>query len=243
MIADEVMTRDPVTVTEQASIGDALSLLAEQGIRHLPVVRGSRRRRDPERPRLPRARASRSCDDLASYEQLRARLTQPVSTLMIGDVITVGRDAEATEIVDLMLEEKLSALPVVETGTQELAGIVSYVDLLRAALPLLEEAELAVFDVDAVDIVAQQVGAERAGLLAHHVRAEDLDHREQAARPARTARAAGRRLAAAIACRSRRWPRAGGRAPAARISPHASASRRAGRSTVSSSSIFSASSL
>ena len=68
-------------------------------------------------------------------------LSQPVSTLMSSDVITVGRDADAAEIVDLMLEERLSALPVVETGTRELAGIVSYVDLLRAAQPLLEEDE------------------------------------------------------------------------------------------------------
>lgn len=140
MIADEVMTRDPVTVTEQATIGDALSLLAEQGIRHLPVVRGSSvvgilSDRDF------RALGLAVVNDLASYEHLRARLSQPVSTLMSGDVITIGRDTDATEIVDLMLEEKLSALPVVETGTQELAGIVSYVDLLRVALPLLEEAD------------------------------------------------------------------------------------------------------
>jgi CBS domain-containing protein len=137
MIADEVMTRDPITVTEQASIGDALSLLAEQGIRHLPVVRGS----DVVgilSDRDFRALGLEVVHDIASYDRLRARLTQPVSTLMSSDVITVDRDAEASEIVDLMLEERLSALPVVVSGTRELAGIVSYVDLLRATLPLLE---------------------------------------------------------------------------------------------------------
>ena len=33
------MTRDPVTVNERATIGEAWRLLAEESIRHLPVVR------------------------------------------------------------------------------------------------------------------------------------------------------------------------------------------------------------
>ncbi len=138
MIADEVMTRDPITVDEQASISDALSLLADQGIRHLPVVRGG----DVVgilSDRDFRGLGLEVVHDLASYERLRARLSQPVSTLMSSDVITIDRDAEAADIVEVMLEERLSALPVVQTGTRELAGIVSYLDLLRATQPLLED--------------------------------------------------------------------------------------------------------
>jgi CBS-domain-containing membrane protein len=137
MIADEVMTRDPVTVTEQVSIGDALALLAEQSVRHLPVVRGSTvvgilSDRDF------RALGLALVIDEASYEQMRGQLSQPVSTLMSSNVVTIDRDTNAADIVDLMIEEKLSALPVVENGTQELAGIVSYVDLLRVSQPMLE---------------------------------------------------------------------------------------------------------
>lgn len=140
MIADEVMTRDPISVTEQSSISDALSLLAEQGIRHLPVTRGAEvvgilSDRDF------RALGLEVVHDLASYDRLRARLSQPVSTLMSSDVITVDRDADAADIVEVMLEERLSALPVVESGTRELLGIVSYVDLLRATQPLLAAEE------------------------------------------------------------------------------------------------------
>jgi CBS domain-containing protein len=40
MIAEEIMTADPITVTETVSIGEALSVLVDQGVRHLPVVRG-----------------------------------------------------------------------------------------------------------------------------------------------------------------------------------------------------------
>jgi acetoin utilization protein AcuB len=140
MIADEIMTRKPVTVTEQASIGEALAMLSEAGIRHLPVVRGSDVvgiLSDRDFGNLGVSMIS----DVYGYEQMRARLSQPVSALMTGGVVTVGRDSDMAEVVELMVEEKLSAVPVVETGTQELAGILSYVDVLRAALPLLQEEE------------------------------------------------------------------------------------------------------
>ena len=40
MNAEDIMTRDPVTVNERATIGEAWRLLAEGSIRHLPVVDG-----------------------------------------------------------------------------------------------------------------------------------------------------------------------------------------------------------
>jgi len=138
MIAEDIMTKSPVTVTETVSIGEALRLLAEESIRHLPVVPkgdvvgilSDRDFRDLGVPIL---------NDVAGYDRLRARLAQPVSTLMTGGVVSVNRDADVSEVVELMLEEKLSALPVVEDETQELVGIVSYVDVLRAVQPLLED--------------------------------------------------------------------------------------------------------
>jgi CBS domain-containing protein len=140
MIADDIMTRQPITVSEETSIGDALAVLSEERIRHLPVVRGG------DVVGILSDRDFRSLgvslmSDEHALERLRAQLARPVSVLMSGGVVTVGRDADAVEIAEVMLEEKLSAVPVVEPGTQVLAGIVSYLDLLRAALPLLEQDE------------------------------------------------------------------------------------------------------
>jgi acetoin utilization protein AcuB len=138
MIADDIMTRKPETVTETVSIGEAMTLMSEQGIRHLPVVRGN------EVVGILSDRDLRNLgvsmvNDMYGYDRLRARLSQPVSVLMTGGVITIARDASVAEVVELLLEEKLGALPVVEPGTQELAGIVSYVDVLRAVEPLLQD--------------------------------------------------------------------------------------------------------
>lgn len=138
MIAEDVMTRQPVSVTERATIGEALGMLSEANVRHLPVVRGGEvvgilSDRDFGNLGLS------IVNDEYSYDRLRAQLTQPVSTLMTGGVVTVGRDSDLAEVIELMVEEKLSAVPVVETGTQELSGILSYVDVLRAVQPLLSE--------------------------------------------------------------------------------------------------------
>src|SRR5262245_12307433 len=113
MIAEEIMTRDPVTVNERATIGEAWRLLAEGSIRHLPVVRdgaviGILSDRDF------RSLGVALLSDLESYDRVRERLLSPVSALMTSGVITADRDADVSELVDLMLDEKLSAVPVVE---------------------------------------------------------------------------------------------------------------------------------
>jgi len=63
-------------------------------------------------------------------ESLGAALDTPVSSVMTSDVLSVGRDTEMPEIVELMLEYKVGAIPVVD-GDNELVGIVSYMDVLR----------------------------------------------------------------------------------------------------------------
>lgn len=139
MLVEEIMTVDPVTVTEETTIGDALSVMTEKGVRHLPVVRGAE---------VVGILSDRDFADIGAsllngnkdFESLRAQLSQQVNSLMSGGVLTVDSDADLTEVTDLVVEEKLSALPVVESGSQRLVGIVSYVDLLRAARPLFENA-------------------------------------------------------------------------------------------------------
>ena len=54
-----------------------------------------------------------------------------------ADVLFVHPESDVTEVVDLMIEHKIGALPVVEPGSLKLLGIVSYVDVLRAARDVL----------------------------------------------------------------------------------------------------------
>lgn len=141
MIVQEIMTENPVTVTESTSIANAMQTMAEREIRHLPVVRGERSEdvvgilSDRDFGSLGIALVN----DEESYDRLRGRLAENVSVLMTGGVITVDQDASVGELIDLMTDDKLSALPVVESGTRRLVGIVSYVDVLKATRGLLDE--------------------------------------------------------------------------------------------------------
>ncbi|MBN1652326.1 MAG: CBS domain-containing protein [Deltaproteobacteria bacterium] len=131
MTVDEIMTKDPVVASETTTLGEALEILSELEIRHLPVVRdgdlvGMLSDRDL------RILGLSLINDLESMSSLRSHLNARVSSLMTGDVITVDRDASIREVVELMISEKVGAIPVVETDTATLVGIVSYIDILQA---------------------------------------------------------------------------------------------------------------
>ncbi|MGB0680196.1 MAG: CBS domain-containing protein [Polyangiales bacterium] len=125
------MSADPVTVTPATPVAEAVGLLMDVDFRHLPVVEGDtlvgilsdRDLRGLSAPRLVDAQA---------LEELRARYESPVSSLMTPDVVTIDPESEAAEAAALMLEHRLSAVPVVESQSGNLVGMLSYLDLLRA---------------------------------------------------------------------------------------------------------------
>lgn len=137
MNAAEIMTENVTTVEESTTIGEAFQLMEEQEIRHLPVVRGQEvvgmlSDRDL------RALGLSLVTDIEGMDRLQARFAGKVTDLMSSNVLTVDPETDVQEIVDLMLEEKISAVPVVDEDTGRLAGIVSYVDVLRAVRNIID---------------------------------------------------------------------------------------------------------
>jgi len=126
------MTAPAVVVREDASIGEAWNLLRALDIRHLPVVNADRELvgivsdRDFTAPPTSPALAELLGNQAAS---LRAS----VSSIMTGAPVSVEQDDEVREAMELMLENKVGALPVVSPDGN-VVGIVSYLDLLRSAL-------------------------------------------------------------------------------------------------------------
>jgi CBS domain-containing protein len=49
---------------------------------------------------------------------------------MTGGVATVTPEADLSEVIDLMLTERIGAVPVVDDA-ENVCGIISYVDVLR----------------------------------------------------------------------------------------------------------------
>lgn len=63
---------------------------------------------------------------------LRQELSTLIINVMSSDVLCVEPESELGDVIDLLLEHKVGALPVVLPDTREVVGIVSYIDVLRA---------------------------------------------------------------------------------------------------------------
>jgi CBS domain-containing protein len=138
--AADLMTIDPVTVTPEASIAEVWDLMRERDIRHVPVVQGGTLMgmlSDRDLARLDIARLL----DAQGADALRRELAMPIVKVMSSDVIVVEPDTELSEVVELLLEHRIGALPVVEPDTREVVGIVSYIDVLRELYERLGEEE------------------------------------------------------------------------------------------------------
>jgi acetoin utilization protein AcuB len=128
------MTHNPATVFADTTIRDAAVALQRLDVRHLPVLDrrgglvGMVSDRDLHSVTIPRLMEAEQA------MELRAALEASVATIMSPNVISVGEDATLADVVGLMLEKKIGALPVLN-GSGRLVGIVSYMDVLRQ-LPL-----------------------------------------------------------------------------------------------------------
>jgi acetoin utilization protein AcuB len=134
LTASDLMTEKPVTIRDSETVRRATELLQTLDIRHLPVLDddgnlvGMLSDRDLRGVMVPYVLGSEYIGNV------RAALDAKVATIMNADVLSVEVEADAAEIVDLMLDNKIGAVPVLD-GDGSLVGIVSYVDVLRA-LPL-----------------------------------------------------------------------------------------------------------
>jgi acetoin utilization protein AcuB len=138
MIARDLMTPDPLTVTPKSTIAEAWDVMRELAVRHVPVVEagalvGMLSDRDLAQVDMVRVLKVEGAD------ALREELETPIVEVMSSDVISVEPETEMSDVISLLLEHKIGAVPVVDPGTREVLGIISYVDLLRALQDLIEE--------------------------------------------------------------------------------------------------------
>ena len=106
-------------VAPDATVYDAIALMAERGIGALLVMEGERlvgivTERDYARKVILRDRSSRDT---------------PVSTIMSADVVTVRPDHTIETCMALMTEKRIRHLPVVQDG--RVIGILSIGDLVK----------------------------------------------------------------------------------------------------------------
>lgn len=128
--AARIMSRDLRTITPEAPVSDAWSLLDRHHLKALPVL--------DDKQRLV---GILTLSDLLGHaagtaprtlaERFRARREAPVSRLMTRPVRCVTVDTPVVELVSLLSDQGLHCLPVLDDGGR-LVGIVSQSDLIAA---------------------------------------------------------------------------------------------------------------
>ncbi|MEE9556677.1 MAG: CBS and ACT domain-containing protein [Candidatus Adiutricales bacterium] len=124
MLVKKFMSSKLVTVSEEASIAEAVNLLKKHSIRHLPVVKGEKVVGLVTETELRGAIFPAMLEDLT------------VKDVMINQPVTVDPEAPLEEAARLIYHNMVTALPVVDK-TGELRGIISMVDMLLALIDLM----------------------------------------------------------------------------------------------------------
>jgi CBS domain-containing protein len=127
----KVMKRAPAAVTPDTDLFDAVALMSQQGIRHLPVIDGDRQVVGMLSDRDVRAVIGDPRRLLADPQRRFHSEPRPVSAVMSKVVITLPEQAPLTRAVDHLVHEPIGAIPVVDDA-RRLVGIVSYVDVIQA---------------------------------------------------------------------------------------------------------------
>lgn len=136
MLTRELMKSPVVTVGEEASLRQAMALMAERRIRRLPVVQDGRLVGIVTDRDCRKAWTS-SAAPLARYELAYLLDELRVKEVMSRDVIAVTPDTPVREVARLIRSNKIGGLPVVEGDA--VVGIVTTTELLGAVTRVLEE--------------------------------------------------------------------------------------------------------
>lgn len=129
MLVKDYMTSHPITADPEMRVSEAHRLMAENRIRHLPVVSEGKHLLGIVTP----SRFALTPEKLASLDVWE--ITRQLSAVRLADVmvkppalITVAPDATLEEAAHLIVSNRITGLPVVCDGILE--GILTQTDLL-----------------------------------------------------------------------------------------------------------------
>ena len=135
MFVSRSMTREVITVDQEATIFDAQELLAKNKIRHLPIIDKDRRLIGIITDRdIRSALPYKSLIEHGSEKEIVSKFK--VKDIMTKDPISISPAYTIQDALLLIQNSKVGALPVVDDD-HKLKGIISVRDLLRAFINVL----------------------------------------------------------------------------------------------------------
>lgn len=115
--ADSGMIYDPITITKDATVGDALKLMRENRIGGIPVVD-----------------ADNHLIGIITNRDLRfqADMTMPIAEVMTSEDLITTTETNMDKAAKILLHNKIEKLPVVD-GENHLIGLITYRDITKIA--------------------------------------------------------------------------------------------------------------
>src|SRR5512141_3256932 len=133
MLVRNWMSKNLVTVEEDASMQDAMRLMKQHAIRMLPVLREGQLVGVVTDRDLKRASAS-DATTLDVHEMLYLISKIKVKNIMSRNPGTVPPDLTVEETAEVLLRHKISGVPVVENGN--VVATITQTDLFRVLIAL-----------------------------------------------------------------------------------------------------------
>jgi acetoin utilization protein AcuB len=133
MYVSDWMTKKVITVGPDDYLSDAITLMREKGIKHLPVIKGDRIKgilSDRDIKEFSPSKAT----SLDIYELHYIIANTKIKTLMRTKVRTIAPDTPVEEAAMVMLDQDIGCLPVVEDGC--LCGIISDKDIFHSLVDI-----------------------------------------------------------------------------------------------------------
>lgn len=131
----DIMTSQPYTLTTDAMIGDAIELMADKHIRHIPIVNETDELIGIVTHRDLLAATGNKLDAEKMSENILTN--KPVSEIMTSPVLTTLEKTELISAAKLLEQHTFDALPVV--NGKKVVGIITDSDFLAVAINLLEQ--------------------------------------------------------------------------------------------------------
>lgn len=130
MIVEEIMKKNVSTLFPENTIAEAIKLMSDRKIRHIPIV-------DTEHAIVGLV-SDRDIKDAAPsifhWDEHKHQLDKPISSIMTTEVITGHPLDFVEEVSAVFYEHNISCLPIIKD--KKLVGIVTETDLLHTLVKL-----------------------------------------------------------------------------------------------------------
>lgn len=135
MLVKDRMTTNPVTVTPDTPVAEALSFMRQNSIRRLPVLNKKQRLVGIVSEKDLLYASPSPATSLSVYEIGYLLSKLKVEEIMTSEITSVSSDAPLEEAARLMVDHQVGGLPVVDK--RELVGIITETDVFKTILEMM----------------------------------------------------------------------------------------------------------